>query len=191
MERYLTTGILLIFSLFGFAALAAAEQPDYEGRPQFRAGWDRGYYIWKVGEVWKVRWTTLGVKRTFKGKVVAEGGELGGLKRIDVEAGRKVIRPGKPPRVIRRPGRPPRRVPGKPPTVVTRVEDRIWLEDAHTIRFETHTDDDVDGFDFRVGEGTRRLRFTLKIDGKSLPVDVEIGPGNVHPPDNPFVLALE
>src|SRR5688500_20172948 len=70
---------------------ADAQTSMYDGRPTFSEGVDLGYYIWKDGDQWNVRWTTRGTMRRFTGSVVADAGELESLKRIDVESESKEI----------------------------------------------------------------------------------------------------
>ena len=61
-----------------------AQEAMYTGRPTFRAGIDRSYFVWKDGDEWNVRWTTIGKMLRFTGSVIAEGGKLRSLDRIDV-----------------------------------------------------------------------------------------------------------
>lgn len=185
------TGICSGFALACALGLAAAGQapPEYAGRPAFEENSDRSYYVWHEGATWHVRWTTLGEMRQFGGSVVATGGKIDDLKRIDVEAEARIIRPGRPPRVVRGPaGRPRAVAPGRPPVVDTKLQDHITREDDHTIRWRARTDD-IDGFSFKV-EGVNQLRFDLRIEGNSRVRSVEIGRGNVHPSANPFTVRL-
>jgi hypothetical protein len=75
--------------------------------------------------------------------------------------------------------------------VQSRPQDRIRIETLHLTQVVAHTDDDVDGFDLTVGEGAHRLRFDLQIEGLSRAAEVNIGPENIHPPENPFVVRLQ
>lgn len=161
----------------------------FEGRPTFKENSDRSYFVWSDGDKWHVRWTTLGETRSFTGAVRGVGGELKDLKRIDVETEVAVIRPGRPPHVVRGPaGRVRGVAPGRAPVVATRVEDAITRVDDHLIRWNARTDD-IDGFDFKVDD-VRELTFDLKIDGNSRALAVEIGRNNAHPTDNPFTVRL-
>src|SRR5690242_15190940 len=83
--------LLLGLWLVLVAPTAAAQTELFEGKPEFKEGTDMGYYIWREGDTWKLRWTTTGALRHFTGHVTAEGGELKSLKRIDVETERKVL----------------------------------------------------------------------------------------------------
>jgi hypothetical protein len=167
-----------------------AQEGAYAGRPTFREGRDFGYYVWHEGNTWHVRWTTLGATHRFTGHVVAEGGRLDDLKRIDVEVERRVVRPGRPTRVVRGPRGRAHVAPGRGPVTATKVEDHIDMDDHKRIDFSARTDDDIDGFDFEAKDGVDALRFTLEIDGRSRSVDVEVGRGNTHPAANPFVVKL-
>ncbi len=63
-------------------------------------------------------------------------------------------------------------------------------ENEHEIRFNARTDDDIDGFDFKVGERTDRIRFRLEIDGHMRPEELEIGSRNFHPDADPLGAVL-
>ena len=191
MKRKMTaviTGMLL--PALGAIASRAADLRMFEGRPAFREGFDRGYFVWKEGDEWHLRWTTTGKLLRFSGSVIAEGGKLKSLKRVDVEKERRVIRSGTPPRVAVGPRGRVRVAPGRPPVIVERRPDGIEKEDDHTIRFVAHTDDDIDGFDFKVGKEVQLLRFRLEIEGRSRASEVEIGSSNTHPREDPFVVNL-
>ncbi len=127
--------------------------------------------------------------QTFTGSVRATGGKLDDLKRIDVDAELKVVRPGRPARVVRGPAGRVRVAPGRGPVVAARTNDHITHVDDQVIRWNTRTDDDIDGFDFKV-EDVRALVFDLKISGDSRPLSVEVGRRNVHPADNPFTVRI-
>jgi hypothetical protein len=183
----------LVLMVVCLAAIPAGAIPPgtFDGKPTFKEGDSFGYYLWRDGDTWKIRWTTFGANRHFTGSVHADGGELYDLKRIDVDEERRVIAPGRPARVVRGPrGRVVGVRPGRGAVVAERTEDHIAREDAATIVYSTKTDDDIDGFDFKVRGGGERVRFVLKIDGASRPVDVHIGRGNTHPVDDPFVVVL-
>jgi hypothetical protein len=74
--------------------------------------------------------------------------------------------------------------------VAEREEDHINQEDEHNLRFVTRTDDDIDGFDFKVTDATREIRFRLQIDGRTRAEEIEIGAGNLHPEADPLVAVL-
>lgn len=188
--------LVLVLAAAVAVALGATPQPwmdknTFNGRPTFKEGRDFGYYVWREGDTWHVRWTTLGAMRRFSGTVTADGGDLESLKRIDVETERRVIRPGRPPRVVVGPRGRARVAGGRPPLVATTEQDRIEKDGDDKIRFNARTDDDIDGFDFKVDDEVVRLRFALRIDGNSRPLDVEVGTGNRHPSGNPFVVSVK
>jgi hypothetical protein len=173
------------------AVLADMPAGRFEGRPEFSEGKALGYFVWHEGDTWKVRWTTFGAEHRFSGRVTVEGGEIRALKRIDVDTERHVIRPGRPAHLVRGPHGRMRGVAGARPAVVaTRVEDRIEQETEHLVRFNTQTDDDLDGFDFRVTGETRALRFVLEIDGVPRPAEIEVGRSNLKPGAGPLVVHL-
>jgi hypothetical protein len=157
------------------------------GRPEFREGEALGYFVWRDGDTWKVRWTTFGATHRFSGRVTLEGGELRDFDRVDADTERRIVRPGRAPR------RGPRGrviVPGRAPVVASREEDHLEQETERVIRFTTRTDDDIDGFDFKVTAATERLRFVLEIDGKPRPEEVEVGRENLKPNEHPLVIRL-
>ncbi len=163
----------------------------FVGRPTFSEGKALGYFVWKDGDTWKLRWTTFGAEHRFSGRVTVEGGDVQSLKRIDVDTERRVIARGRAPRVVRGPrGRVRGVAGGRPAVVASREEDRIEQETEHLIRFVTRTDDDIDGFDFKVTPGTTALRLVLEIDGTPRPAEVEVGRDNVKPMESPLVVNL-
>ncbi len=122
--------------------------------------------------------------------MTAEGGELKSLKRIDVESERKVIRPGHAPRIAVGPrGRVYRRG-GAPPVIAEKTQDKYEKVGDHRIEFSARTDDDIDGFDFKVDKNVTALRFMLEINGKAMPRNVETGRDNQHPSNVPFEVKL-
>jgi hypothetical protein len=171
-----------------------AETPlaRFTGQPEFSEGDALGYFIWRDGETWKVRWTTFGAAHHFTGRIALEGGEITSFRRIDVDTERKVLAPGRAPRVVRGPrGRVVGTTRGRAPVVAAREEDRIEQETERLIRFATRTDDDLDGLEFRVSDETQILRFVLEIDGAVRAAEVEVGRENFVPNENPIVVRLQ
>jgi hypothetical protein len=186
--------VVLAFSAFSLGTVslnAEVQSARFLGQPQFDDGEAFGYFVWLDGDTWKVRWTTFGANHLFGGSVVVEGGEFRSFKRIDVDTERKVLAPGRPGRVVRGPrGRIVGVGPGRAPVVAERVEDRIEQETEHLLRFRTRTDDDIDGFDFKLTDGATILRFVLEIDGVRRPAEIEIGKANFKPNEDPLVVRL-
>ncbi len=75
--------LLALFSAIFLPVNAVSDPAMFYGRPRFTEGDALAYYVWRDGETWHLRWTTLGNTRTFAGSVEATGGELKSLKRID------------------------------------------------------------------------------------------------------------
>ena len=75
--------------------------------------------------------------------------------------------------------------------MVEREQDRIEKDGDRRIVFLARTDDDIDGFDFKVGEHVRSLRFVLEIDGRLLPRQVEVGRNNQKAPNLPLEVRLD
>lgn len=162
----------------------------YDGRPVFSEGTELGYFIWREGDTWHVCWTTVGRMRVFAGTVTAVGGNLKSLKRIDVETERKVVYPGRAPRVVVGPRGRARVRGGRAPVVATREQDHIEMSGDDQIVFNARTDNDIDGFNFKVGDRVDRLRFNLRIDGREIPGVVEVGRNNHKPAEIPIVVTL-
>lgn len=188
MKRALLLGVALLLSSAGLGA--AVDHDRFEGRPVFREGVDRGYYVWSDGNEWHVRWTTQGTLLNFTGQVIAEGGKLSDLDRVDLEKESRVVRTGSRPVVVRGPRGRLHTERRATTAVVTHEQDKVEKDGDRTIRFRARTDADVDGFDFEVDKNVTALRFVLQIDGQSRPVDVEVGRNNARPDGNPFTVAL-
>jgi len=189
MRRALFAALLVMTS----SALAIAQQDSakFEGRPLFREGFDRGYYVWHEGNEWHVRWTTQGKLLNFTGQVIADGGKLSNLNRVDVERESKIVRTGSRRVVVRGPrGRV--HTESRPTTaVVTKEQDKIEKDGDRAIRFRAKTDADIDGFDFKADRNVSALRFVLEIEGQSRAIDVEVGRGNAKIPANPFTVNVK
>jgi hypothetical protein len=161
------------------------------GKPSIEEGDALGYFVWKTGDTWHVRWTTFGGLRRFTGRVTAlGGGDIDSLKRIDVETERRVIRPGRAPHVVRGPRGRAHVVGGRPPVVAQTEQDRIEKENHNNIVFRSMTDDDLDGFDFKIDDKVDRVRLLLEIDGESKASFVKIGPYKSSVETNPLVIQV-
>jgi hypothetical protein len=183
--------VLSLLVLCHIPATADVGLAQFQGRPAFSEGDALGYFVWKDGDTWKVRWTTFGAEHRFSGRVNVEGGQFSSFRRVDVDTERRVIRPARPPRVVRGPrGRVRGTTGGRAPVVATREEDKIEQENERLIRFSARTNDDIDGFDFKLDDGVRTLRFVLEIDGVPRPAEVEVGRQNFQPAENPVVVRL-
>ena len=192
MRRTLLSTLFTLLALIAPIASAQTLAVRFDGRPEFKEGKAYGYFIWRDGDTWKLRWTTFGAEHRFNGRIVLEGGEIKSFKRIDVDEERKVIRPGHAPRVVRGPAGRVRGVrPGRAPVVAERTEDKIEQEDERTLLWSTRTNDDIDGVDFKVTESTVVIRFNLMIDGEAKPAEVEVGKENFKPNENPVRARLK
>jgi hypothetical protein len=184
------TAIVLLAGM----SLVYADTPvqRLDGRPKFSDGKALGYFLWKDGDTWKLRWTTFGAEHRFSGRIMIEGGEIQSMKRIDVDTERRVIAPGRAPRVVRGPrGRVVGRTGGRAPVVAEREEDKIEQESENLIRFVTRTDDDLDGVDFKLKGRPQLVRFLLEIDGMPRPAEVEVGRDNFKPNEHPLSIRLQ
>lgn len=172
--------------------LAQTPATTLDGRPTFSEGKALGYFVWRDGDTWKLRWTTFGATHKFNGRVIVEGGQIKSFKRIDVDEERKVIRPGSAGHVVRGPrGRVRGVTGGRPAVVAKRDEDKIEQENEQQLRWLTQTDNDIDGVDFKVTDNATVLRFNLQIDGVGRPAEVELGRNNVKVERLPLVVRLK
>jgi hypothetical protein len=183
--------LLLLVSMLGLSPSVSGQVEMFSGKPTFAEGVDLGYYIWRDGDTWYVRWTTRGQTRRFSGSVVAEGGELKSLKRIDLESERRVLYPGRSPRVVYGPRGRAQVRRGRAPVVVERDQDKVEKDGDNKILFLARTNDDIDGFNFKVSDKVRSLRFVLEIDGRQMPQSVEIGKNNQKAQSLPLMVRLE
>jgi hypothetical protein len=183
--------LLLLVSMLGLSPSALGQGEMFAGKPAFAEGTDLGYYIWRDGDTWYIRWTTRGQMRRFSGSVEAEGGELKSLKRIDVESERRVLYPGRSPRVVYGPRGRARVRGGRAPVVVERDQDKIEKAGDNRILFLARTNDDIDGFNFKVSDKVKSLRFVLEIDGRQMPQSVEIGKNNQKAQSLPLFVRLD
>ena len=195
MRRKLLGGTVVVafsIALTGSNLFADISVSRLDGQPQFSGGKALGYFLWRDRDTWKLRWMTFGAEHRFSGRVTVDGGEIQSLKRIDVDTERRVLAPGRTPRVVRGPrGRVVGRVGGRAPVVASREEDRIEQETEQLIRFATRTDDDVDGLDFKVTGAVRALRFVLEIDGAPRPGEIEVGRDSFKPNENPLIVRVQ
>ena len=190
MTRIFWTIILSALLLTSF--IMAQSVSTFDGKPDFSEGDEIGYYVWRDGDKWHVRWTTNGTMHRFNGSVMAEGGKLKSLKRIDVESNSKVIGSGTAPRVVRGPrGRVVGVRGGRAPVVVNRTQDKIEKDGDYRIHFVSNNDGDIDGFDFKVDKNVASLKFALEIDGRPVPGRIEVGTSNSRPEGDPFVVSLK
>lgn len=57
---------------------------------------------------------------------------------------------------------------GRGPVVATKTQDKIEKDGDRKIWFDSKTDADIDGFDFKPDKKVKTLRFALRIDGTHL-----------------------
>src|SRR5687768_5844447 len=185
--RQLKIGMLFLFVISALVVTphTGAQTDIYDGKPVFTEGADLGYYLWRDGKTWHLRWTTKGMLRHFTGSVTADGGKLKSLKRIDVEKERRVLYPGRAPHVVYGPRGRAHVRGGRAPVVVERSQDKIEKDGDYRIAFSAVTNNDIDGFDFNVDDQVTSLRFVLEIDGAPRPAHVEVGRENRKAPSLP------
>lgn len=72
--------------LIGGTLAAYAAEEYYKGRPDFTVGQAKGYFVWKEGGDWHVRWETKGKKITASGTVTCDGA-FAKVKKVGAEKG--------------------------------------------------------------------------------------------------------
>lgn len=190
MSRIFTVLGALVLTVPVLALDVTADQ--LRGKPDFKNGEALGYFLWIDGDTWKIRWTTFGGAHQFLGRVTTDAGSFREFKRVDPDTERKVIAPGRPGRVVRGPrGRVVGVAGGKPAVVATKEEDVILQESERLLRWNTRTDDDTDGLDFKVSREVTTVRFQMAIDGKPVPREIEVGKDNVKPNQMPLVVRVK
>jgi hypothetical protein len=182
---------LLLMSMLGILPSVKAQTEMFDGKPTFAEGTDLGYFIWREGDTWHIRWTTKGKMRQFSGAVVSDGGKLKSLKRIDVESERSVLYPGRAPRVVYGPRGRAHVRGGRAPVVVEHKQDKIEKDGDNKIVFLARTNDDIDGFDFKVDDKVVSLSFMLEVDGRQMPQLVEMGNKNQKAESLPLRVRLK
>jgi hypothetical protein len=179
-QKYCLLVALLCALALAPTALPQVSPEAFNGRPEFSEESDFGYYVWRDGDTWHVRWMTMGNFKRFHGSVTAEGGNLSSLKRVDVETESRIIRCG------RAPSDGAAGLRWWSPV----NKDSIEKDGDNRIIFSARTDD-VDGFDFRPGDKVSGLRSVLETEGKSYPRNVEIGKNNQRAPRLPLLVRFD
>lgn len=183
--------LLAAIPFFLLSTQLHAQSDMYDGRPSFKEGGELGYFVWHDGVNWHLRWTTRGVMRRFTGSVSADGGELKSLKRVDVESETRVLYPGRPLRVVVGPRGGSRVIGGRAPVVETHDQDRVEMDGDSRIRFSALTNNDIDGFDFKVDDKVETLNIVLTIDNRLTPNLIVAGKDNQHPGSLPLVIRVK
>lgn len=57
-----------------------------EGKPDYSVGVDRGFYLWREGDQWQLRWTGNGTDQNFGGEILSEEG-ITSIAPVQLEAG--------------------------------------------------------------------------------------------------------
>ena len=86
LKLFMCVAVLTALVAPSLQATTAAAR--FNGRPKFDEGKALGYFVWRDGDTWKVRWTTFGATHRFSGRVVIESGEafaLDGGKRTQLK----------------------------------------------------------------------------------------------------------
>ena len=190
--RLAACAVSLTFGGISHKLDAQMQAVTFEGRPTFKEGKALGYFVWLDGDTWKLRWMTFDAEHKFTGRVVVVGGEIESFKRIDVDTERQVVRPARGGTVVRGPrGRVVAARPGRGAVVTQKTVDKIEQENETTLQWQTQTDDDLDGLDFKVTAASTRIRLFLLIDGKGNPQEVEVGRNNVKADASPLIVQLK
>lgn len=71
--RYLVPAAILA-ALLAMSASTILAKEDWQGRPEFAPGAANGYFVWKDGDGWHVRWTNKGEKKfRYEGTITTSG----------------------------------------------------------------------------------------------------------------------
>lgn len=144
---------------------ASAIAVDSDGQPPGLAVKPKGpmYFVWRDGDVWRVRSKTSEKAHRFGGSVLVRGGKV----KTVAAAGMEGIR---------------RRHPA-------RFDAGRLSGDRTRIDFDLRTKGGIDGFDFRVEGSAAAIEFDLRIDGTAIPGRVQIGATGHPAPGERFALA--
>jgi hypothetical protein len=168
-------------------AVVDAQAPVYEGRPRFKESDASAYYVWRDRGTWHVRFTSLDRSRTFSGSVVAEGGNLEHLVKVDRAEEARNLYPGRP-RLLTVVAAGSQGGPS-PTDVRALLKSSINLTSPTEIVFNSLVNN-VDGFDFSVDAAVTGLRFYMGIDGKAEAGFVRIGKKSEKPDALPLIFQL-
>lgn len=189
-DRRTFLGTLAVAACGRFLGAAEPAREWFDGRPVF--GDDLGYFVWREGDKWRVRWTSAGRQHSFTGSVEAEGGKLRSLDKVDVEKEKRVVAPARPGDTWVGPRGRVHHRPGRGPVVATREVDRIEKEEGDfRIVWTSKAAADLDGFDFEVEDKVAALHFLLQVDGQKRPRAVHVGGAGKEPATVPFTIRLK
>lgn len=168
----MTTPTRLAFAALLIGVLpAAGQEPKYRleevspvGKPEgFKRGLSSRYAVWFDEEGWHVR-TTSGARppHAFAGSIEIIGGKMVNLQMVGIEG----------------------KAGGK------KDGDRgTWNAQKTAFTFTLKTGEGhTDGFDLKVTDGAKALKFTLTAGGDEAPAKVFIGAGAEHPKAATFYL---
>lgn len=181
--------MMAVMPIMMLAPAPAMQTAVYDGRPAFSRSLDLGYYVWREGDKWHVRWTTKNRGNTFAGSVTAMGGKLKSLRQIDVAAEWKILNPGGRLLTISVDPGASRGVRSGLPVFSSRDRDHSKMEGDSQIVFNARTENNIDGFDFTVDD-VDELQINLEIDGRALPNRVAVGRKNEKPLSLPLTVTL-
>jgi hypothetical protein len=171
MTRPAHTGFLALLSVAALAAAAAGQEPKYKledlspvGKPDsFKKGLSARYAVWYDEEGWHVR-STSGDKgpHNFSGTVEIIGGRMTGLTTVGIEG---------------------KGAKKKDADLGT------WNPQKTLFRFTLKTGaGHSDGFDLKVTDQAKALKFMLTVGGDEAPGKVFVGSAGAHPKAATFYL---
>ena len=181
---------------FAFAAMASivlfgTSSDMYDGRPTIDRSHPTGYYLWRGGDQWHLRWVAIDHGRVFKGSVTAEGGGFGSMRQIDPSAeGRSYLSWVTHMTVtVGRANGSRISQAGPPPQSNDRTS--IQRNGVAQIIFDSRINDNISGFDFSADDSVAVLRFDLQVDGKARLEMLRIGRDNQAATEFPLVVNLK
>ena len=190
VTRRMRAALLMAPALVCLVAVGAHAEPaaQFDGAPRLTEGRATGYFVWREGLVWKVRWTTDGREHHFSGTVAVEGGTLTSMARVDDAEERRTVRRARGSRAQRNTRNRVRRAgqPGDGPD----GDDEVTRASDGQIRFDVLSREPLDGFDFAMTATTERIRFAFEPAGQGSNVAVVFGLRNLRATVNPLVAIL-
>jgi len=178
--------LLALLCLCGSLAHAQSTD-DFDGRPAFSGKELPAYYIWRDGNRWHVRWSSLTRVRYFTGSILADSSSLSDLRKVDPYREYTVMYPQREKLLTVTLG-------DRHPAGLANDESfsrNIRMKGKQMIVFSSNINDGVDGFDFTTTEGVHTLTFDLMIEGKPALGIVYVGSEGTAPNSLPLVVAVK
>jgi len=86
--------VSIVLSVALLAGIAYSWQSSVNGKPPFKIGKSRGYFIWKDRGAWNVCVTTRGKAHSFSGTIITDG-KISIIRQMELETGDYISKSGK------------------------------------------------------------------------------------------------